>query len=306
MNNFDYLAIDGKALQTFLAVLETGSVSTAARRLRITQSAVSHTLDKLRRLIGDPLFVRAGRGIVPTVHAEALAAKARLVLDDLKGLTVAGAFEPASAQLQVTIAANDFQRDLLLPGYLKKIRTQAPGVHFRIIASDIPSAEPLRANTCQLLITPHPPEGADIFQKRLLQDHYECFYDAGQRAAPASLQDYLAAQHLTVAFGPSGQTDIDQHIESHHFAREVVLSVPNFSGVPVLLRDTDLVATVPSLLRYGIMRDFAHAALPFASPTLTMYMVWHSRHHLDTAHQWLREQLDIECQALLQARHSGN
>src|SRR5205814_5676528 len=84
MNKIDHLALDGHALELFLAVLEEGSVTAAATRLGLTQSAVSHALNKLRRIVGDPLFAKSGRGIVATAHALTLAAKARALIDEMR------------------------------------------------------------------------------------------------------------------------------------------------------------------------------------------------------------------------------
>ena len=113
MSQFDHLDLDGHLLQLLLAVIEEGSVTRAAQRLGVTQSAVSHLLDKLRAITGDPLFVKSGRGIVPTAHAQLLALRARALLDDLRSFSHAAAFDPAQVSAQVTIAANDLQRDLL-------------------------------------------------------------------------------------------------------------------------------------------------------------------------------------------------
>ena len=102
MNKIDHLALNGQTLTTFLTVLEETSVSRAADRLGVSQSAVSHTLDKLRRIFGDPLFVRVGRGIEPTARAIALCAPAESVLDGMKSLTgmsVAAHSESMDAEL---------------------------------------------------------------------------------------------------------------------------------------------------------------------------------------------------------------
>ena len=97
-------------------------MTAAATRLGLTQSAVSHALNKLRRIAGDPLFAKSGRGIVATAHAQALAAKARALIDEMRSFAGGVTFEPASAQLSLTIAANDFQRDLLLPRFFGSCR----------------------------------------------------------------------------------------------------------------------------------------------------------------------------------------
>ena len=186
MKEIDHLALDGHALELFLAVLEEGSVTSAATRLGLTQSAVSHALNKLRRIAGDPLFAKSGRGIVATAHAQALAAKARALIDEMRSFAGGVTFTPASAQLSLTIAANDFQRDLLLPRFFGHVAAQVKNLNLRVIPSQSPSPAMLRENRCDLLITPLPPVGIDIVQKRLLSDHYVCYYDPKTRTAPSS------------------------------------------------------------------------------------------------------------------------
>src|SRR3990172_2614702 len=115
MKKIDQLALDGHALRLFLAVLNEGSVTAAAARLGLTQSAVSHALQKLRDIDGDPLFVKSGRGIIATAHARSLAQQARALLDAMKVFASGASFDASTARLAFTIAANDFQRVLLLP-----------------------------------------------------------------------------------------------------------------------------------------------------------------------------------------------
>src|SRR5574343_1917091 len=95
MSHFDHLDLDGHALTLLLAVQEEGSITRAAHRLGVTQSAVSHGLDKLRAIVGDPLFVRSGRGIVATARADGLAQQARELLEAMRRFVTAGGFEPA-------------------------------------------------------------------------------------------------------------------------------------------------------------------------------------------------------------------
>jgi len=293
MSQFDHLDLDGHLLQLLLAVIEEGSVTRAAQRLGVTQSAVSHLLDKLRAITGDPLFVKSGRGIVPTAHAQALALRARSLLDELRVFSHAVAFEPAKATGLVTIAANDLQRDLLLPTLLRYLRAQAPGITLRVIRSGVPTPELLREEHCQLVITPRPPEASDILQKRLFEDSYRVFYDASQREAPATLEDYLAADHVTVLYEPRRHLDIDEHLAERGITRRFVAQVPGFGGIGPFLRGSRMIATLPSLLRAYMLRGLAVAPVPVDCPVMPMYMVWHLRHHDDPMHRWLRRELEI-------------
>jgi DNA-binding transcriptional LysR family regulator len=292
MNRFDHSDLDGHLLELFVAVFDEGSITRAAQRLGITQSAVSHLLDKLRGIVGDPLFVRSGRGIVATARAEVLAQRARLLVDELRGFVTTGAFDPAGWSGEITIAANDLQRDLLLPTVLRRARTRSPGLSLRVIPSGVPTAEMLRDGHCQLVLSPRPPEAADLLQKRLFEDHYRIFYDASQRDAPASLEEYLAAEHVTVLYEPRRQLDFDQVLAARGIHRRVVASVPAFAGISAFLRGGRLLATAPSLLRAEQLQGFASVVPPLTCPPMPMYLIWHARHQVDPMHQWLRQEIE--------------
>lgn len=303
MNEFDHLQLDGRLLQALVAVLEEQSVTKAAERLGVTQSAVSHLLDRLRELVGDPLFVKSGRGIVATARAEALAVQARVLLDEMRRFVAGAEFDPASLKTTFTIAANDLQRDLLLPPLLRRLRERAPGLVLRVIPSGVPTPELLRGERCQLAISPRPPEAGDILQKRLLEDRYRVFYDAASRAAPRNLDDYLATGHVTVVYEPWRNLEIDQLLAAAGVARRFVAYVPGFAGIPAFLRGSDLLATVPSLLRADLLRDLASCEVPVECPTMPMYMIWHLRYRHDPVHCWVREELEaVARQALAIAR----
>jgi DNA-binding transcriptional LysR family regulator len=293
MSVFDHLDLDGHLLRLLLAVCEEGSVTRAAQRLGVTQSAVSHGLDKLRAVVGDPLFVKSGRGIVATAQAQRLAGRARTLLDELRAFTTATVFKPAQLRTTLTIAANDLQRDLLLPGFLRSVRAQAPGFTMRVIPSGVPTAEMLRDQHCELVITPRPPEGSDILHKRLFEDQYRVFFDVAQRRAPRTLAEYLAAEHVTVLYEPRRRLDIDEVLAARGVERRFVALVPGFGGIGPLLRGSSMVATLPSMLCANLLRGFGLAAVPVKCPTMPMYMVWHLRHHADPAHRWLRHELEM-------------
>ena len=293
MSKIDHLDLDGHALRRFLTIVEEGSITAAAERLGITQSALSHSLDKMRRIVRDPLFAKSGRGIVATAHARALVEQAHRLLDDMRQFSTGASFEPATAELSFTIAANDFQRDLLLPSVFRAIEAAVKRVSLRVIPSQSPSAAILRENRCDLLVTPLPPAGADILQKSILKDHYVCYYDPRMRAAPRTREAYLAARHVTVVYTDNERLDFDRRLAAHGIVRDIAVSVPNFTGVPAFLTGSTLVASMPSLLSSSRMAGFATAPIPLADrrglADLPMFMVWHRRVERDPAHKWLRE-----------------
>ncbi len=298
MSHFDWLDLDARLLRLLVAVVDTGSITGAAQRLGVTQSAVSHLLDKLRGITGDALFTKSGRGIVATARALTLAERARELLADLERFAQSETFDPAHWQTTFTIAANDFQRDALLPALMQRLRQQAPGVSLRVIASDVPTPEMLRQQQCQLIISPRPPEGTDIVQKRLFADRYRVFYDPAVREAPRTRKAYLAAEHVTVLYAPQRPLDLDQYLLSKGIERRFRVMVPGFAGLPAFIRGTDLLTTVPGLMREHLMRGLHDAEVPVPCPTMPMYMIWHLRHQQDMAHRWLRAQLEAVAKPL--------
>jgi len=305
MKQLDALDLDGRLLQTLVAVVDEGSVTRAAERLELTQSAVSHQLERLRAIVGDALFVKSGRGIVPTVHARELATRARLLLEDMRRFAQAVHFDPAGLQLTLTIGANDLQRDLLLPAFLRGIRAQAPGVRLRVVPSGAPRAEMLRDGPCHLVITPRPPDATDLMHVRLLEDRYAVFYDGTVRAAPPRLDEYLVAEHVTVVHEPHRPLEIDNLLAERGIARRIVAEVPGFGGIGPFLRGTAYLATLPSLLSTHLLRGLAMAEPPLACPVMPMYMVWHLRHQDDPMHQWLRALLQAAVEPALGAAQQG-
>ena len=243
MNSIDTLNLDTRSLSTFLTVLDEGSVSRAAIRLGVSQSAVSHTLDRLRQSLGDPLFVKSGRGIAPTQYALRAGPHIRQILDDLQSLSSGPLFTPATAEFTFTIAANDYQRDLLLPGLLRILRREAPGIRLQVIPSGIPTADMLRKDVCDLIISPHAPETTDIMQRGLMADRMVVFYDPDHRGPPQDMAEYLKADHVSLLFASGEKPALETALNTRGLTRRNAVTVSNFSGLPEFLRGTDMLAT---------------------------------------------------------------
>ncbi len=298
MKYFDHLDLDGHALKLLVTILDSGSITRAAQALGVTQSAVSHQVDRLRAITGDALFVKSGRGIVPTARAQALATEARQLLGQMQAFVHRNALDPTRLSECFTVAANDLQRDLLLPGLLQRLQTQAPQLRLRVIDSDIPSADLLRAQDCTLVISPRPPDATDIVHRRLFTDRYRVFYDASQRPAPTAKKAYVNGRHVTLTYADGRRLDIDDQLERQGVNRTIDVSVSSFAAMAAFVRGTDRMATLPGRFRQGVMQGLSDVAVPFPTPDMPMYAIWHVRHQDDPVHQWLRQCLLEETSAL--------
>lgn len=291
MNKIDYLSLDGTKLTTFLTVFEEMSVSRAANRMGVSQSAVSHTLDKLRIVFDDPLFIRDGRGIESTPRARALHAPVGALLDQLKSLTDNRPFDPRTEQMDFTIAANDFPIHLIFPKLLHQLSKKSIYPRIRFIPAGIPSVSILRASRYRMLITPTPPSDADLEKVSLIKAKMEVFYDASVRPPPETFEQFAQSKYVEVRFSDTESSLMALPSLDSSKMNEPEISVPNFSLLTPMIKGTDRITTQIAAMKFGLLKDLSSAPLPFNTETLDLFLVWHSREHNDPAHKWLRKKI---------------
>jgi len=291
MRKFDYLGLDGNALRTFLVVLEEMSVSRAADALGVSQSAVSHTLDKLRRIFGDPLFVRDGRGIESTPRARALRPSVEIILDELKALTDGREFDPQVEHMEFTIACNDFPLQLIFPTLLDQVSAEGIDLRIRFVPSGIPNVSMLRASRFRMLITPTPPDDPDLERVILIQSKMEIFYDLNVRVPPRTRKQYAASNRVEVRFSDTESSIMASPSINVSEINRPVVSVPNFGSLAAMIKGSDRVTTQIGAMKLGLLKELDSAPLPFKTETISLYLMWHRRESNDPAHQWLRQRI---------------
>lgn len=292
MSNIDFTDLDGKVLRVFLTILEESSVSKAADRLGVTQSAISHTLSKLRQVLGDPLFVRSGQGLTPTERALSLREPVQKVLDDMRALTEERPFDPLSETMAFQIATNDMPRELIFPELLRISRADGILVQLGFIPSGVPDPELLRSDRCQLMLTPLPPDGPDIFQKRLITSPLMVFYDGDVRVPPDGWKSYCRAEHVEVRFADGRSSRAVMRGVDQSQIRPPTVTLPHFNAIPSFVKGSDLISTDTELMKQGPLSSLDCAPLPFRCEPVSIYMVWHQRSTNDPAHRWLRSRIE--------------
>ncbi len=291
MSKTDFTDLDGKVLRVFLTILQENSVSKAADQLGVTQSAISHTLAKLRQVLGDPLFVRSGQGLTPTERALSLKDPVQAVLDNMRALTEDRPFDPLSEQMSFQIATNDMPRELIFPDLLRSARIDGVRLRLEFIPSGVPDPELLRSDRCQLMLTPLPPDGPDIFQTRLLTSPLMVFYDAAHRAPPDSWDSYCRSDHVEVRFADGRNARAVMRGVDQSQISPAVVTLPHFNAIPSFVEGSDLISTDTALMKRGPLAALDCAPLPFACDPVSIFMVWHQRSSNDPAHRWLRARI---------------
>lgn len=294
MNN-DLRHTDLNLLKALDALLDERSVTRAAARLSLTQPAVSGMLTRLRECFNDPLFVRAQRGIVPTLRALELASPVKQLLADAEKLLQPRVFDPATTGMSLTIAATDYALRAVVVPFMAVLRKEAPGMRVAVVPvnSEHLAAQCERGEVDLALITPESTP-ADLHARALFDETYLCIMREDHPLAgdmPLSLDAFCAQDHALVSYDGgqfSGVTDTA--LAAIGRQRRVTLSVCSFLVLPEILRVSDLISVVPSrLARHATGMKTMSPPLPI--PGFTKSVAWHERTHRDPAHLWLRERL---------------
>lgn len=291
MKYFNIYEVDGNLLRAFIVILDETSVSKAAIKLGVTQSAVSHMLRKLRHLIGDPLFVRSGQGLVPTETALSLRKTVENILEQLQSLTHERKFVPENEDLHFRIAANDLQRELIFPQLFHESRQKNISLKLEFIPSGVPDVELLRRAEVELAVTPLPPDAPDLFMRKFYNGNMVCYYDSNCRSAPQNLEDYLDAEHISVTFANKGTSFDVIAGDFDNSCRKISVSVSNFNGITNFVKNSNLLATELDLMSLGPLKELDSAVLPFKTREISLFMVWHERSNRDPALIWLRNEV---------------
>jgi len=299
MNNLD-TSLELRQLKLFSSLMQTLSITQTAEHMAVGQSAVSHSLNKLRQHLGDPLFVRSGRGIVATPFAQSIVTRVQAIIGLSEGLAEDLSFDPNSASGEVVIAANEYQRDLLLPALFRQMNQQAPSLRLRVVATPYAPLARIRSEEVDLVLTLSPPDNDDIHTKCLVADRQAIFYDPNSRAEPKSEADFLAADYIVpdiIVDKANGNIRSDfSPLRNSIIVPKLVLNT--FSGLPVFLRDSTMLAPIPEKLGRKIMTGLAHCHAPDTYRSTSIHVCWHQRNHQSALHRWLIEHLEVIAAAL--------
>lgn len=298
----DPFSLDFAALRTLRRVHVLGSFSRAAESLGVGQPSVSYTIGRMRKVFGDPLFVRQGGGIVATERCNEIVEEMGPMLDSFEALSAPRAFEPAAAEMTIAISCNYYERVTLLPRLLRVLRQEAPGMRLTIIPSQVRGREQLMRGESDLLIGPIRIEEAGYYRRTLMHEDYVCIMDpANPMAKPGlmTLETYVAAPQVVVNYGGSFRSAFLVELDRMGQRLNTVIEVPSPANLPDLLHGTDMIATVPRRIAHVFGARLAEAELPLKA-SLSIDLQWSARTHASAPHVWLRGQIAEAAAQLLE------
>ncbi len=290
----DHLEI--RQLRLLEQLFVTRSVSRAAEALGQSQPTVSIGLGKLRKQLGDPLFVRTAQGMLPTPRTESLIATTREVLAAVQQLSrKEPAFEPATAERRFAIFMTDASHITLLPQLLTHVRAAAPGVALQASLIDANLSQVLQNGDADLAIGFLPWLDAGFYQQTLYAQDWICLANAthprlaSDRPSQWNLATYQNEAHIHISSG-TGYQLLDDALASRRIKRQIQLDLPGFLGLAAILSASDLIATLPRHIGETLARAAGLRVLPcpFDIPAFTVKQYWHARYHQDPACRWLR------------------
>ena len=284
---------DLNLLVTLDVLLAEGSVARAARRLRLSPSAMSRALARLRETTGDPLLVRAGRGLVPTPRAiEMRATVAQMVEDAQAVLRPAEAVNLQQLDRMFTLRTNESFVENFGADLIARVAARAPGVRLCFVQKPNKDSGPLRDGAVDLEIgVVGDATGPEVRAQALFRDRFIGVVRKGHALAKGKMTParFAAGRHISVSRRGLERGPIDAALLPLGLDRTVVTIVGGFSTALALARASDLIASVPER-HTGNPRDGMHSfVLPFDTPGFTVSMLWHPRMQADPAHRWFRE-----------------
>ena len=301
--------LDLNLLVTLDVLLDEGSVVGAAKRLKLSASAMSRALARLREATGDPLLVRAGRGLVPTPRALELRGRVRQVVVDAEAvLRPALRLDLQSLARTFVIRSTEGFAETFGADLIARAAEQAPSVHLSFLAKQDKDSTPLRDGSVDFETgVIGRMMGPEIRAVGLFRDRFVGLVRRGHRLSKGRItpERYAAARHVVVERRGLRAAMVDEVLERMGLVRNAVATVSGFGPAIALARGSDMVATVPEKHTAGLCDGMHRFRLPVPVEEFTISLFWHPRLDADPAHKWLRKLITDECSRLSSSTREG-
>ena len=296
MHEMNIENFDLNLLRVFDAMFAERNVTRAARRVYLSQPAVSHALARLRKEVGDPLFVRAGNEMIATKKALALAPGIRSVLDQLGELLGDAAFDPKTSTAVFRLGISDLSEYILAPLFIGLMRDEAPHLRFHINSfNDADYEAQLASGALDVVVSVYQSSGPGIHSRSTGTEKLVGLVRSGHPfvgTRPSPLQ-FKRARLLAVARSERIEGQLQRSLQEAGIAGQVAYSTPHLFAVPKILEDSDLVLIQSGGVARALCAEhpLSVVRIPFRLPPIEPQVTWHERTHRDPAQRWMRERI---------------
>ena len=274
---------------------EQGNVSRAALRVGLSQSAMSHALNRLREMLDDPLFVKQGHRMHPTSRAIALAPVIAGWLENIRGQLKPPVFDPATVQQEINVAIPEHLERLVLPALLGFLRQQAPGLHLH--SRPVPMSQlndAFAQGRIDMAIIGNDWEPKASYQHCLLtESRFVYVYDARQLqfAVSVSLAELAAVPQLASNYSHKTATIIDNHFTVHGLTRRIMATSGGITAIPAILAECPMLSILPEIMiaDHPLFESLVKRPFEPDSVRATLHLVWHKLHEHDLVQHFVRD-----------------
>jgi DNA-binding transcriptional LysR family regulator len=295
INHTEIRRLDMTMLLVFAETMRLRKLTLVAKRLGLTQSAISHTVGRLRDVFGDPLFLRKPYGIEPTSRALDLEPRIAAVLAmTQETLRVPSAFDPATAQRIVRIATLDTHASMFGPALCSVFEKQAPGLELRLrFASRQEALDLLDANDVDMVVSFVVNMASHHIVQRLYEESYAVVARQKNKMFDGSTKAYLGARHLLVSLSGDARGIVDEVLESKGMKRHIAAVFPLFFPALATVAETDMIATLPKRLAEANAARFKLNIFPppISIRPFPVNAIWHKRNEKDAGLKWVVDKL---------------
>ncbi|MFD7137816.1 LysR family transcriptional regulator [Streptomyces sp. NPDC059894] len=285
---------DMRLLPALDALLQEESVTGAAERLALSPPAMSRALAKIRRALGDPILVRAGRGLVPTPRALELRPKVRALMWEAESiLTPSRQEDLTQVSRTLTILADEAYAAVLAPALLNRASTQVPLARFAFTVGNTHGSAPLREGTVDIEVGIIDEPSPELRIEPLFEDRFVGVARTGHPllSTAVTAEAFASVRHVSVSRKGRMSGPIDTALHALGLRREVIASVPNHGEALLMIPSGDLVTAMPRSLAASAREsvNIELFDLPVATDPISICQAWHPRHETEPVHRWLRD-----------------
>lgn len=281
-------------------LLTEQNVTRAAKKLSITQSAMSNNLQQLRTIFKDELLIRESKNMIMTSSAKALHPKIHSVLHEVNSIISNGQpFDPETSARVFRIALSDYLSSTLLPRVLQKIQKKAPNIKLCIKGlTSIDSSEGLENGEYDLMIGKILNGKLSIQKRVLFKDEIVAIVNKNNILAKKkkiTVDDFLSQKHIGCTGSNNKPSFIDESLNSINKKRDLRMEIPFFIPMFKIIEESDnLIATTPKVIAEFHQTNYSYVikSLPFKTKSIEYSMAWHSSVDNDAGHCWLRQQFN--------------